>query len=368
MTFIKTSLLTLFSLIFIAPTQALVVLQYHHVDEGTPSSTSISPDKFLQHMQLIEDLGLEVVDLEITTRALLQDTNHSADIKLASPDNTKTKQVAISFDDAYASIFINAYPELKRRNWPFTIFVNTQAVNEKNKGIMSWQQIQTLVDDGVTIANHSVTHAHLPGIPESLTLEQWLEQEVLESQQELQRRLSKVSTMFAYPYGEFTLEVFPWLAKRDILAFGQQSGPIGPLSHPQALSRFPASGIYADIETLKLKLLSLALPVPSILLQEPVITTENNPPKLTLDLIKADYNPKRLQCFASQQGAINTQVNLAQDNIVLTTQAPNPLSGKRARYNCTVPSSQPGRFYWYSQPWQMNPSPKPQTRYQKVDN
>jgi peptidoglycan/xylan/chitin deacetylase (PgdA/CDA1 family) len=341
------------------PAQALVVLQYHHVDEGTPSSTSISPDKFLQHLQLIEDLGLEVVDLEIATRALLKGVNNPADVNLTA------KQVAISFDDAYASIFMNAYPELKRRNWPFTIFVNTQAVNEKNEGIMSWQQLQTLVDDGITIANHSVTHAHLPAIPASLTLEQWLEQEILQSQLELQRRLGTVSTMLAYPYGEFTLEILPWLTNQDILAFGQQSGPIGPLSHPQALSRFPASGIYADIETLKLKLLSLALPLSPSHLQNPVIAQKNNPPKLTLSLIKADYDPKRLQCFASQQGAIDTQVYSNQDQITLTTQAPQPLSSKRARYNCTAPSSQPGRFYWYSQPWQISQPVQQEALYEQ---
>lgn len=344
MTLIKCSFLSLLLLVFTTQADALVVLQYHHVDEGTPSSTSVSPTQFLLHMQLIEELELEVVDLEIATRALLTDTNHQI----------ATQQVAISFDDAYASIFANAYPELKRRNWPFTIFVNTKAVNEKHSGIMSWRQIQTLVDDGITIANHSVTHAHLPVIPESLTLEQWLVQEVEQSQHELQRRLGKVSTMFAYPYGEFTLELFPWLSQQDILAFGQQSGPIGPLSHPQALSRFPASGAYADIETLKLKLLSLALPLFPPHLQEPVIAPENNPPKLILNLIKADYDPQRLQCFASQQGAIDTQINSDQDKTTLTTQAAEPLSGTRARYNCTVPSSQPGRFYWYSQPWQIS--------------
>jgi len=351
MTLIKLFLFSFTFSITALSANALVVLQYHHVDEGTPSSTSISPEQFRQHMQLIEELGFDVVDLELATR---EELAKREELKNTHKPIT-SKQVAISFDDAYASIFTHAYPELKRRNWPFTLFVNTQAVNEKHTGIMSWQQIQTLVDDGVTIANHSLTHAHLPSRPESLTLEQWLTEQVLQPQQELQQRLGKVSTMFAYPYGEFTLEMLPWLAERDILAFGQQSGPIGPLSHPQALSRFPASGIYADIETLKTKLLSLALPVSPESLQEPVISPVNNPPQLVLKLLKADYEPNRLQCFASQQGAIESQIQQDEKLIILTTQAPLALSGKRARYNCTVPSSQTERFYWYSQPWQMVP-------------
>jgi peptidoglycan/xylan/chitin deacetylase (PgdA/CDA1 family) len=326
----------------------LVVLQYHHVDNTSPSSTSVTPQQFLQHMQLIEDLGLEVVDLESASRKLL--------IKSSNENNNQPDgkpQVAISFDDAYYSIYANAYPELRRRNWPFTIFVNTQAVNERNRGIMSWSQIKELVDNGVSIANHSVSHAHLPSIPVDLTLTQWLDQEVLQAQQDLLRRLGKVGNMLAYPYGEFTLAMIPWLEQHNLLAFGQQSGPIGELSHPQALSRFPASGIYADLTSLKTKLLSLALPIEKSQLKNPMIATENNPPELSIALLERDYDAERIQCFASQQGAINTKVELINNQRTLTTQALLPLNGKRGRYNCTVMSSQKGRFYWYSQPWQM---------------
>lgn len=327
---------------------ALVVLQYHHVDDTSPSSTSVSPQQFLQHMQLIEDLGLEVVDLESASRKLLNNKPHQIN---SQPDSKP--QVAISFDDAYYSIYANAYPELKRRNWPFTIFVNTQAVNEKNRGIMSWSHIKELVDNGVSIANHTVSHAHLPSIPADLSLTQWLDQEVLTAQQELLRRLGKVGNMLAYPYGEFTLAMIPWLEQYDLLAFGQQSGPIGELSHPLALSRFPASGIYADLASLKTKLLSLALPIEKSQLKNPIITEENNPPELNITLLKRDYDGERIQCFASQQGTINTKIELINNEQTLTTQAPLPLNGKRGRYNCTVMSSEKGRFYWYSQPWQM---------------
>jgi peptidoglycan/xylan/chitin deacetylase (PgdA/CDA1 family) len=331
-----------FFYLFSLPANALVVLQYHHIDEGTPASTSISPEQFRQHMALIESLGLEVVDLESATRNLLE-------------QNTPTEvnnQVAISFDDAYYSIMANAYPELKRRNWPFTIFVNTQAVNEKNRGIMSWQQLKQLSDEGVTIANHSVSHAHLPSIAEGLSLEAWLEQEIFNAQKELQERLGRVANMFAYPYGEFTLPMLPILAQKDMLAFGQQSGPIGIHSHPQALSRFPASGVYANPKTLKTKLLSLAMPVSASQLQEPVIDS-NNPPTLSIELLTGDYKASRIQCFASQQGAIGKEIKYDQDKTLLITQADNPLNGKRARYNCTAPSRYKGRYYWYSQPWQM---------------
>lgn len=324
--------------------QALVVLQYHHVDAEGPASTSLSPEQFIEHMQLLEDLGFEVVDLEQGTRNLF---NSKTEL-----DPTR-KQVAISFDDAYTSILTGAYPELKRRDWPFTIFVNPLAVNQKFSNIMSWEQLQQLVDNGVTIANHSDSHPHLPTIPEGYTLEQWLNEEITVPYNELKKRLGKVSTMFAYPYGEFTLDIAAWLQEKDILAFGQQSGPIGKHSHPQALSRFPASGVYANPETLKTKIMSMALPVAASEFINPIVEDDNNPPKMVIDVIKADFNPKLLQCFASQQGAIETNVTTTGEVITLSTQAPQKFQIKRARYNCTVPSSQKGRYYWYSQPWQM---------------
>jgi hypothetical protein len=187
-----------------------------------------------------------------------------------------------------------------------------------------------------------------------MSLNQWLEQEVALAQQELQQRLGKVGLMLAYPYGEFTLEMVPWLDQQGMLAFGQQSGPIGALSHPQALSRFPASGVYADVGSLKTKLLSLALPIDQTQLQNPILTERNNPPSLSIVLLAADYDPAGLQCYASQQGAIPTQVTSRAGQLLLSTQATSPLIGKRGRYNCTVMSSQTGRFYWYSQPWQMH--------------
>jgi hypothetical protein len=67
---IKPSLLILCLIALLTPftpSYALVVLQYHHVSESTPNSTSLSPDQFLEHMQLIEALQLEVVDLESAT-------------------------------------------------------------------------------------------------------------------------------------------------------------------------------------------------------------------------------------------------------------------------------------------------------------
>ena len=48
----------------------LVVLQYHHVSDSTPSSTSTSVSLFQGQLDMIENLGLEVVPLESGTREI----------------------------------------------------------------------------------------------------------------------------------------------------------------------------------------------------------------------------------------------------------------------------------------------------------
>lgn len=329
----------LFFTLMISPVQALVVLQYHHISADTPPITSVTAEQFKAHMDLIAELKLEVVDLEQATRKVLAGE--------AVADNA----VAISFDDAYYSIYEHALPELQKRGWPFTVFINTQAVDEKNKLIMSWSQIQDMEKAGVALANHSVSHAHLTDIPEGMSLQQWMQQEIWLAQERLASKVPTVRKMLAYPYGEFTLPMAQALLKKGFLAFGQQSGPIGALSHPAALPRFPASGIYANPKTLRTKLRSKALPVASQQLLSPLLAQQQNPPELKLAFPAEDIRWRQLQCFATGVGAIETQVKENDGQVSLITQAPKPLTGKRSRYNCTAPAKS-GGYYWYSQPWQ----------------
>ena len=321
-------------------TQAqLVILQYHHIDATTPPSTSISPEKFRQHLELLEQEGMIIVDL------------YDAMQQIRSGATVAEKSVAITFDDAYLSIYENAYPLLKERNWPFTVFVNTSAVDERHGRVMSWDQLREMKASGARIANHSVNHPYLTERPEGISLDTWLNDEIGFAEQRLQAEMGESQKMVAYPYGEFTLAISEWMASHGYLAFGQQSGPVGPMSHPQALPRFPAAGIYANPETLKTKLYTLAMPLSPEQLQEPWLANADMP-ALTLTFPGIDMHASQIQCFASGEGAIPTEAKAESGVIHLHTQATRPMTSGRSRYNCTAPSiSQPGRFYWYSQLW-----------------
>ena len=131
----------------------LVVLQYHHVSDSTPAATSTTPSLFEDQLGMIESLGLEVVALESGTRAALA----------GELDNRR--QVAITFDDAYSSVYQTAAPLLFERGFPFTVFVNTDAVGRR--GFMTWDQLAEFsTDERITIANHSTDHRHLVQRPQ----------------------------------------------------------------------------------------------------------------------------------------------------------------------------------------------------------
>lgn len=310
----------------------LVVLQYHHVSDSTPPSTSTSVSLFEGQMEMINELGIDVVPLESGTR-------HALDGRL-----NDRKQIAITFDDAYESVYSSAVPKLEKRGYPYTIFVNTDAIG--SHGYMTWEQLEEVRDSsGVTIANHSEDHGHLAKRPDEShrDWEQRVERSLDKAQKTLADRLGIDVPMFAYPYGEFDEALEDKVRERGWLGYGQQSGAIGATSGSTRLPRFPMANAYGQLNNLKDKLLSKALPVDASELPDGVI--EENPPTLSFTVPDA-ISTDRLTCFASGQGRVDFEVS--GDQFML--KAPENFNSRRFRYNCTHPAPD-GSFYWLSQQW-----------------
>lgn len=311
----------------------LVVLQYHHVSNATPPATSTSVSLFEGQLDMIDGLQLGVVPLRPGTEMSL------------NGELANRKQVAITFDDAYESVFTEAAPRLARRDFPYTIFVNTNAVG--GAGYMNWEQLRELGQQaGVTIANHSHDHGHLAKRPDE-SQSQWeqrVETSLDRAQSVLKEKLGTDTPMFAYPYGEFDARLEEKLAERGWFGFGQQSGAVGATSGVTRLPRFPMANAYGQLSTLKDKLLSKALPVDASTLPAGIVT--DNPPTLEFTLPEK-LSVNRLACFASGQGRIDID-NMGGGTVRVT--APEAFNSRRFRYNCTHPSDD-GSYYWLSQQW-----------------
>jgi peptidoglycan/xylan/chitin deacetylase (PgdA/CDA1 family) len=311
----------------------LVALQYHHVSDSTPSSTSTSVSLFEGQLDLIEELGLEVVSLKTGTADALGGNLESK------------QQIAITFDDAYDSVYHTAAPLLEAKGYPYTVFVNTDAIG--GRGYMTWEQLEEFRDDkSITIANHTKDHAHLVQLPDEPT-ESWRERVQLSldgAQRALKEKLGVEEPMLAYPYGEYSEAIEQMLDDRGWYGFGQQSGAIGATSHGTRLPRFPLANPYGQLSNLKTKLTSKALPVEAKRLPDGVM--DKNPPTLSFPMPDS-MDANRLTCFASGQGRIDFDVS---GNGGITITAPEAFNSRRFRYNCTYPAGG-GAFYWLSQQW-----------------
>ena len=81
-----------------------------------------------------------------------------------------------------------------------------------------------------------------------------------------------------------------------------------------------------------------------------LLISENFKPSLTLTFSRELTNNEKLQfsCFVSGQDQPEL-IWLASNKVNVQARASLPKG--RSRYNCTMPSKEAGRYYWYSKLW-----------------
>jgi biofilm PGA synthesis lipoprotein PgaB len=344
--------------IFGLPTQtsAAVILQYHHVSSDTPPSTSIDPDLFEEHLEYLAENDFDIWPLPKLIEHLKN--------KQALPD----KVVAITFDDAYRSVYTEAFPLLKERNWPFTIFVSKDQVFDNSKDFLSWGELNKMAAQGATIANHTGSHVHMVRRQGGENKQQWLSritEEVRATEQIIQQKTGQNHRLLAYPFGEYTHEVQELIAELGFIGLGQQSGAVGLSSDLLALPRFPMTNVYGAMSQFPDKVRSLPLDVKDVLPGQHLLTDDNLLESGLKLIIDGKYsNLSQLSCFLSPYGKMPIKVSENSNHDkepkqqVVLIKGPIKLKAGRSRINCTLPASDPefrGRFHWYSHPWIRKP-------------
>ncbi len=327
-----------------------VIFMYHHVDSATPASTSVTPETFAEQLDWLEREDFTVLPLIELLDAL------------AAGEEVPERSVALTFDDAYRSVLTTALPALSARGWPFTVFVNTEAIDSGYDGYLSWDELRTLGRRGAAIGNHSVSHTHLvrrlPGESER----QWrarIAREIGDAESRLQAEVGDfLSPAFAYPYGEYTAGIKDLVAERGLYGLGQQSGAVGAASDFLALPRYPiATGLGLTADEFALRARSRALPAVPAEPERHVLGPDDDRPGLQLKLgTSDDIRVADLACYASGQGRMN--VEWLDDAMTEFVARPTrPLGIGRSKYNCTAPSrSASGVYYWYGWLWMRRPT------------
>jgi peptidoglycan/xylan/chitin deacetylase (PgdA/CDA1 family) len=318
---------------------------YHRFGEDPYPSTSVRLEQFEAHLQVLAENDYRIWSLERVVEHLKTDQEF--------PERT----VAITVDDAYLSAYTEAYPRLKARGWPFTVFVATDPVDQGLKGYMSWGQMREMRAAGVSFANHSASHDYLIRRRSGESRAQWLErvrEDVETGQRRLVRELGAAPLLFAYPYGEYDEAIASLIAGLGYSAFGQQSGPVGRYSDLRALPRFPMAEVYAGQQDFAAKAAMRALPVVEYTPWDPVVVGTRRP-ELVVTLGEGEIIREELACFVSGQGRAPVRW-LDAGRSRFAVQAREDLAVGRSRYNCTAPDKQ-RRYYWFTQQWIMPPEP-----------
>ncbi|MCZ6741463.1 MAG: polysaccharide deacetylase family protein [Alphaproteobacteria bacterium] len=303
-----------------------VVMMYHRFGEHAWPSTNIRIDQFEAHLE----------ELATGKYAVRPVADIIGALKAGRPLPDRT--IGLSIDDAFLSVYRQAWPRLRKAGLSFTLFIATGAVDRGGKDYMNWDQIREMARAGVTIGAHSVSHAHLPMLSAGA-----IKGELAKSNQRFEKELGFKPRLFAYPYGEASRVVMAAARAAGYMAsFGQHSGVAHGKSDFFYLPRFTMNERYGALARFRLAANALPLHATDITPRDP--TLGPNPPAFGFTVGKGIRGLRSLACYSSVHGKLALQ-HLGQRRIEV--RPPRALKPGRTRINCTLPAGG-GRWRWLS--------------------
>jgi peptidoglycan/xylan/chitin deacetylase (PgdA/CDA1 family) len=171
------------------------VLCYHIVEAPAAPLMHIDRETFRQHLRYIEMTGYNVIPLR-----------HLYEYVTGKRASIPKNAVVITIDDGWRSTYTEAFPELQKRKFPFTVFIYPNIIG-KTANALTWKQIREMADAGVDIQSHSLTHPYLTKRKHRSKGEkayaEWLAKELGESRRILEKETGRKVQFLAYPYGDY---------------------------------------------------------------------------------------------------------------------------------------------------------------------
>lgn len=206
--------------------EGATLLIYHRVGGATSNELDLEPATFEQQLGLLE--GRDVLSLDDALDRLER--------------GDRRPSFVLTFDDGFADVYENAWPLLRERQLPFTIYLATAymgetmvwegatATGEPGRGL-TWDQLREMVSSGLcTIGNH--THNHVR--PEALT-----ERELDLCTARIEAELGVRPRHFTYPWGIAVPEMEPAMRARFRSASTGSLGRNTAGTNPMELHRVP---------------------------------------------------------------------------------------------------------------------------------
>jgi peptidoglycan/xylan/chitin deacetylase (PgdA/CDA1 family) len=214
----------------------VLVLCYHAVSDRWTARLSIAPNLLEEQLRFLVSRGY-----------------HGATFHDAVTAPTAARTLAVTFDDAFLSVYEHAFPILSRLGLPGTVFVPTRLIGtgapmawpgvdewvggpyEPELVGMSWDQVEELAAAGWEIGSHTRSHPRLTAIEAGALVD-----ELEGSRSDCEERLRRPCPSLAYPYGAVDERV---AMAAGVAGYSTAAGLPGRSERPERL-RWPREGIY----------------------------------------------------------------------------------------------------------------------------
>jgi peptidoglycan/xylan/chitin deacetylase (PgdA/CDA1 family) len=235
-----------------------VLIVTYHAIEGSSSPVCCTASQFEADLDALSNAAFTFVSLDACAEWL-------SGLRQLPP-----RSIAVTFDDAYASVVTTALPVLTRLRVPATVFVIGERIGRDNQWPGQWKsippmrladvgQLKEAIAAGMTIGSHSWSHAVLPQLDPSA-----LQTEVEESAARLEQLLEAPVRHFAYPYGIRGTREIATAGRRYRTAVNADPRQVLAISDPHDLCRVDAHDLRI---ALRLKLVHLAAMQPYLALR-----------------------------------------------------------------------------------------------------
>ena len=205
------------------------ILTYHSIDDSG-SAISVDASAFRAHVAFLASGRVRVTDLAGV---------------LAAADRDEV--VALTFDDAFTSFADVAWPLLRERGLPVTLFVVTGHAGGTNAWgghdapgiptmpLLGWDALARLAEQGVALGAHSRAHPDLTAVDDTRLVD-----EIEGSAADIAARTGSRPTVFAYPYGAHDDRVVATTGARFRFACTTELRPLASGDDAQRLPRLDA--------------------------------------------------------------------------------------------------------------------------------
>lgn len=210
----------------------------HRINDPKHSYTNTTSAELEKYLKYIKNHNYKAVKLSTLVKKIENKKNI---------DN----YVVFTIDDNYKSFYKNGLPLFKKYHIPFTLFVYTQATEEKWGDFMTWDMVRECAKYG-ELGVHSYAHPHLPKLSNKE-----IEKDTLKAINLFKKRIGYVPNMYAYPYGEYDDRVKSIISKYFKIIANQNPGAIDLTTPIDDLDRIALTGKVNIEEKLKLKRLHI---------------------------------------------------------------------------------------------------------------